>query len=49
MYDYNNNILYDYCTENQIKKSTFETDKWVDRFIFQVITMNPPWQFPVSL
>lgn len=52
MYDFDNNNLYDYYTENQKKKkkkSTIETNKWVDIFLLQVITMSPPWQFPVSL
>lgn len=50
MYDFDNNNLYDYYIENQKKKkSTIETNKWVDIFLLQVITMSPPWQFPVSL
>lgn len=28
MYNYDNNISYDYCNENEIKKSTLETDIW---------------------
>lgn len=45
MYDFDNNNLYDYYTENQKKKkkkSTIETNKRVDIFLLQVITMSPP-------
>lgn len=28
VYNYDNNISYDYCNENEIKKSTLETDIW---------------------